>query len=293
MSESARKYASAAAPPIASDVEPSCGSFRSRAIRQRGTRKLRAAALTTIGREIARRALAAGAASISFVTRGRVTLTGSIVAPGVRSSCPSERTMVSAAASRSSRVPVSSGTTSMRRPWRTSLALLGERSTSSAIWSRAYSSAAFETVSRGRTSAPKTRARSRRKPRSGPNPSPARPAAATAALQSGWTPSWFAAKRYVSPPATNAAGSAERCSNSVSSFATASRLVRPPTSTPATSVPAASSFREPANARPTRTASTTATPPAAAIVLGVVSARRRRRLAVRREGNRHARKREF
>ena len=107
--ESVRKYASAAAPPIASVDEPSCGSCSSAATRRLGTRKLRSAAFTTIGREIASRALSAGAASISAVTFGGVTVTGSSVAPGVRSSCPSERTMTSAAASRSRRAPVSCG----------------------------------------------------------------------------------------------------------------------------------------------------------------------------------------
>ena len=147
----------------------------------------------TTGRERAMRARSAVPASISALTGGRVTFTGSAVAPGVRSTWPSVRTTTSAAASRSRRLPSCSGTTRIRSPRRTSAALFGRRSTSAAIWSSAYSSAAFDTASRGSTSAPNTRARMRRKPRNGPKPSPARPAAATAAPQSGWMPSWFAA----------------------------------------------------------------------------------------------------
>ena len=60
LSESLRKYASAAAPPIPSFVEPFLGRLSSSAMRQRGTRKLRSAALTTTGRERARRARSAG-----------------------------------------------------------------------------------------------------------------------------------------------------------------------------------------------------------------------------------------
>ena len=88
-------------------------------------RKLRPAAFTTTGRDIANRARSAGAASSSAVTGGVVISTESATAPDGRSSCPSVRTIVSAAESRSSRLPGWSGTTWMRRPWRTSLALRG------------------------------------------------------------------------------------------------------------------------------------------------------------------------
>ena len=272
-----RKYVAAAEPPIASCVPVPFGRLRSWASRHLGMRKLRPAAFTTTGRDIANRARSAGAASSSAVTGGVVISTESATAPDGRSSCPSVRTIVSAAASRSSRLPGCSGTTSMRRPWRTSLALRGWRSTSAEILSSTYSRAAFDTTSRGSTSAPKTRARSRRKPRTGPNPSPARPAAATAAFQSGWTASWFAANRYELVAAMKATGCGERCSNSESSFATASRFVRPPTSTPATRVPGASSLWEPANARPTRMARSAAAPAASASAAGIESERRRER----------------
>ena len=61
-------------------------------------RKLRPAAFTTTGRDIANRARSAGAASSSAVTGGVVISTGSATAPDGRSSCPSVRTIVSAAA---------------------------------------------------------------------------------------------------------------------------------------------------------------------------------------------------
>ena len=224
------------------------------------------------------RARSAAPASMAALTGGAVTFTGSAVAPGVRTTWPSVRTTSAAEASRSSRLPPRPGTTWIRRPRRTSAALFGLRFTSAAILSRAYSSAAFDTARRGSTSAPNTRARMRRKPRSGPKPSPARLAAATAPPQSGWTPSWFAANVWDVVPATNSTGSPERFSKSDSSLATASPRVRPPTSTPATSVPGASSLLEPAKARPTRTASaaTATRRPTTMAVLG--RARRRARL---------------
>ena len=219
-------------------------------MRQRGKRKLRRATTSVTGAEIARRARSAAPASIAAVTGGAVTRTGSALAPGVRSSCPSARTTTSAAAWRSRRLPACSGTTRTRRPRRTRAALRGRRSTSSEISSSTYSSAAFETAIVGSTSAPKTRARMRRKPRSGPNPSPARAAASTAALQSGRRRAGWA--RTSTPPSRRrtSTGCVARCSKRASSLAMASRFVRPPTSTPATCVPEASSPAEPANARP-------------------------------------------
>ena len=106
----------------------------------------------------------------------------------------------------------------------------------------------------------------------GPNPSPARPAAATAPLQSGWTASWFAAKGEDLVAGDELTGSPRACSKSASSLATASPFVSPPMSMPATRVPAASSLREPANARPTRTASAAA--PAMPSTGGRTTARR-------------------
>ena len=94
----------------------------------------------------------------------------------------------------------------------------------------------------------------------GPNPSPARAAAATAPFQSGSTPSWFAANVNASSPAANVTGSASTFANDRSSCAAACLDGSPPTSTPATYVPGASSCREPAKTRPTSSARTTRRP---------------------------------
>ena len=244
--ESCRKYAAAPGPPIDSCFAPSRGSASSVATRVRGMRQRRLVPSSTTGAETARRARRAAGTSISEVTFGAVTRTGSAVAACERSIFPRARTIVSAALSWSSRVPVCSSTVRMRRPRRTSAASTGFALTSAAIFSSANSSAPFETASCGKTSAPKTRVRSRRNPRIGPKPSLARLAAVMAELQSGWTASWLAANRYDSSPATNTTGLPATRSKRASSSAVASRFVMPPTSTPATWVPSASSCLEPA-----------------------------------------------
>ena len=170
--------------------------------------------------------------------------------------------MTSAAASRSSRPPVA----------------LGNRlDAQSAADERGASALAVDLVadpiervlerrvrdgeSREHLGSEETRAQSAGSPAIGPNPSPARPAAATAALQSGSHRELVGgeAVRLVQPRRTSQdRPSAAR--RGASSFATASGRVSPPTSTPATCVPAASSLREPANARPTRIARAAAIP---------------------------------
>ena len=229
-------------------------------MRPRGSLQLRSAPSRVTGPESATRARRATGASFSAVTFGAATTTGRAMPPVERSSEPRARTTARAAASRSRRRPACSGTVRMRSPRRTSAALSGFRSVLRAIRSRANSRAALETAMRGRISAPKTRVCRRRNPRMGPNPSPARPAAATAARQSGSTPSWFAAKENDSSPARNVTGSFSTSENRSSSLATASRCVSPPTSTPATCVPSASTPREPANASPRRTPTSARTP---------------------------------
>ena len=82
-------------------VAPSWGSSSSSAMRQRGTRQLRAAALRTTGREIASaRARRRCREHLVGDPRRRRRGPGASSRPGRRSSCPSERTMSSAAASR-------------------------------------------------------------------------------------------------------------------------------------------------------------------------------------------------
>ena len=223
------------------------------------------------------RALRAADASSFAVTSGGATTTGNRTFPPRRSSDPSPRTTVCAASSSASLRPTRSGSTSIRSPSRTTAAFFGGRSTEPAMRPRAKSSAALETARRGNTSAPKNRVCRRRNPRIGPNPSPALAAAATAPVQSGLTPSWFAANAYDSSPATNVTGSSATSENSRSSFATAWLCVSPPTSTPPTRAPAASSRDEPANASPSNTPMTAKSPATNASVTSRERLRPRRR----------------
>ena len=173
----------------------------------------------------------------------RPTTTGSGVGVVLRSS---ERERPDdASPRRRDRAPAPSGrrTVSMRSPRRTSAALTADRSTSFATLSSANSSAAFETA----TGAAPRRRRSAceaSEPADRPEPVARLAAAATAAFQSGWTPSWFAAKVNDSSPAVKVTGTAPAREPAVE-LASACCFVRPPTSTPATDVPSASSRCEP------------------------------------------------
>ena len=96
--------------------------------------------------------------------------------------------------------------------------------------------------------------------------SPELAAAATAAFQSGTTPSCDAAKENDDSPATKVTGRSATRAYSASSLAVAVSCVMPPMSTPATCVPSASFVDEPAYASPTRTMTTRRTPAATASV---------------------------
>ena len=107
--DSARKYASAAVPAKAIRVAPPFGRSSSAAMRRGRDAKLRDAPVKDTGPETATRARRAVGASISPVTGAGATATGRATGTPERSSRPSVRTMTSAAASRSSRAPATSG----------------------------------------------------------------------------------------------------------------------------------------------------------------------------------------
>ena len=293
LSESLRKYVSAVVPPMASLVAPARGRLRSRAIRQRGNRKLRRATTSVTGAEIARRARSAAPVSISAVTGGAVTRTGSAVAPGVRSSCPSARTTTSAAASRSRRLPPAparpgcGGRGARERHSRPSIHVVGdlvEHVLERGVRDRERGQHLRAEDASANAAEASERAEAVTGSRGGVDGGA--PVGCDAEL--------VRRKRVRLGRRDELDGSSDRCSKSASSLAIASRFVRPPTSTPATWVPDASSLGEPANARPTRIASTAAAAPSADQDRG-----ERARTAARascaacREATRRASKREF
>ena len=193
---------------------------------------------------------------------------------------PSVRTTTSAAASRSSRLPARSATISIRRPRRTSAASAAPAiDVRRDLVERVLERGVRDGEPRQHLGAEEARVEATEARGTGPNPSPARPAAATAALQSGWTPSWFAANEY-DAPAGDERRPARRdcCSNCASSLATALALGSARRRRRRRRcVPSASSLGEPANARPTRIARTTRRPRRATSASAVERPRLRRR----------------
>ena len=161
--------------------------------------------------------------------------------------------------SRSSCRPVMPSTTRMSRPWRTTFASTPLRST--LVGDLGELVAHGRVVGRrpaARRRSPKNRARRRLKPRSGPKPPPSAAAVGDGAAPVRLDPELRGGERERLP----VGGERDRACS------TAPRPVRrarappaprdiPPTSTPAIVVPAASSVREPAKARPTSTTSST------------------------------------
>ena len=231
-SESARKYASAAAPPMRELASaPSLRQAEQLGDAPPGHTEAPPTAVRTIGRRdgdarTLRRLRRASPRSPPVASPSR----GAPSRPGARSSCPSERTMTSAAASRSRRAPVRSGTTSMRETTPHERCALRRRdrrrrrsgrARTRARRSRRRAAGAPRRRRRARGAAG-SRAAGRTRRRRDRRPRPLRPSpAATRELVR-------ARSEYaLGPPRRTRPARAERCSKRASSFATASPLRQP------------------------------------------------------------------